>query len=170
MSADGRALAIGGVDKSVVVCDVVPGALLPRHALQLGGVVQSLAFSPDGRYLASGSEDQRAHVWLLPERDDLPDDDEELLLDSPLEFQRNLLAQQQQQQQHAMTGGGARGRSSLSGGTTVVAGAAGLQRRSSVGGAFLRRSQSSISVGEPIDAAAIGASPRAGKGSPRSTS
>ena len=65
LTADGTMLAVGGVDKIVLVCDV-ERKLEPLHRLSLDGVVQSLEFSPNGRHLATGCEDKLATIWRLP--------------------------------------------------------------------------------------------------------
>ncbi|MDQ3257246.1 MAG: WD40 repeat domain-containing protein, partial [Acidobacteriota bacterium] len=71
ISPDGRIMAAGRVDdKTVKLWDVASGqelATLHGHA----GVVQSVAFSPDGRRLATGSADRTVKLWDVVTRQEL---------------------------------------------------------------------------------------------------
>lgn len=67
---DGRLIAIGGgQDGRVWLCDPTNGKLLrvlkrPMGFLEgLQGSVNVITFSPDGRFLATGSEDKKARLW-----------------------------------------------------------------------------------------------------------
>jgi WD40 repeat protein len=61
LSADGRALAVA-VDYAVKIYDVEKRS--PRRALEgHKGKVVTVAFSPDGRTLVTGSWDQTVRVW-----------------------------------------------------------------------------------------------------------
>lgn len=64
-SADGRLVAAGLDDGTVIVHDALTGGQLLRRATGQGPV-QSLAFSPDGRRLATGGTNTTALLWDVP--------------------------------------------------------------------------------------------------------
>ena len=65
LTRDGSTLAVGSVDKLVVVCDVERGLSI-FCSIELGGIVNSLSFSTDGVFLATGCDDKHASVWRIP--------------------------------------------------------------------------------------------------------
>ena len=61
-SPDGRLVASGGEDHTVLVWDVASGREL-RSLIGHTKDVQSVAFSPDGKVLASGGSDKTVKLW-----------------------------------------------------------------------------------------------------------
>ena len=64
----GHTLLATGTDQAVILWDGDSGLPL----LSLGGIVGpvfSIAFSPDGRYLAASGWDGTAHVYVVPPKD-----------------------------------------------------------------------------------------------------
>jgi WD40 repeat protein len=69
-SPDGRILASGSEDRSVILRDIADRARPSRLSEPLTGLseaVNSVAFSPDGRALVAGTEDGLAVPWNLAE-------------------------------------------------------------------------------------------------------
>jgi serine/threonine protein kinase/WD40 repeat protein len=66
-SPDGRVVAVGALSGQLLFLDATDGSLLgsARHA----DAVRSLAFSPDGERLLSGSRDFTARLWRYGDRD-----------------------------------------------------------------------------------------------------
>lgn len=62
MPRTARALRRGGVDGIVNMVDAASGAILFTFKAHSGGVT-SIGFSPDGKWLVTGSDDRTARVW-----------------------------------------------------------------------------------------------------------
>ena len=67
-SPDGRILASGSDDKTIVLLDVASRQPLDPPLVAHTGWVNSLAFAPDGRTLASGGEDKSIILWDVAAR------------------------------------------------------------------------------------------------------
>ncbi|PZO20333.1 MAG: hypothetical protein DCF25_06805 [Leptolyngbya foveolarum] len=80
-SSDGRWIASGSDDATVIVWDVRKQEVL-HHFKQPSLGIKSVAFSPNGRYLAAGGEDQIVFVWDL----DSPKPNEKCLKLRPYDY------------------------------------------------------------------------------------
>ncbi len=70
-SPDGKTLASGSADQTIILWDVTDPHAPTRLVAPLTGhtaAVQSVAFSPDGKTLASGSKDQTILLWDVTDR------------------------------------------------------------------------------------------------------
>ncbi len=70
LSPDGRCLAAAGVDNqrhdSITFWDTQTGALIGQPQLAHDNQIYTLAFSPDGKALACGSNDGTVKLWHIP--------------------------------------------------------------------------------------------------------
>jgi len=68
MSPDGQWFAVSGHDKRILLCSLDGGELNPVELGRHSTYVHSLAVSPDGGTLVSGSEDGFVQLWDVPSR------------------------------------------------------------------------------------------------------
>ena len=61
-SPDGKYLASGSIDKTLIIWDANSGQRL-KPLEGHSSTVDSVSWSPDGKYLASGSEDNTVKIW-----------------------------------------------------------------------------------------------------------
>ena len=67
-SPDGKTLASGSLDRTVLLWDVERRQALGEPLRGHQGYVRSVAFSPDGKTLASGSDDDTVILWDIERR------------------------------------------------------------------------------------------------------
>ncbi len=67
-SPDGKTLATGGKDHSVLVWDIVTGSLISSVGLHTG-IISHLKFFPDGKTLVSAGRDLQVKVWDMTVKD-----------------------------------------------------------------------------------------------------
>ena len=67
-SPDGKTLATGSVDSTVILWDVASRKPLGEPLKAHSGPVLSVAFSPDGKTLATGSDDKTVILWDVASR------------------------------------------------------------------------------------------------------
>ncbi|MGY4965348.1 WD40 repeat domain-containing protein [Streptomyces sp. 900105245] len=68
---DGRNMAVGLDDDSVVLWDVVTPSATPVTLTGSNGPVESVAFSPGGKTLAAGSDDHTIRLWDVASHRDI---------------------------------------------------------------------------------------------------
>jgi WD40 repeat protein len=64
-SPDGKILASGGADNSIILWDMVTRQPFGPPLIGHTNLVRSLAFSPDDQKLASGSADNNVILWAI---------------------------------------------------------------------------------------------------------
>ena len=99
-SPDGRRLAAGSRDSRILIWNIAADAetaasetvALPQQALSPGhlGTVYSLSWSPDGRFLASGSQDGTVGIWNVTTREDDEGEDANASSDGPPRMMQSL--------------------------------------------------------------------------------
>jgi len=63
VSRDGTQVAVGGADKKIHVYDNNGGKLAEQYAVEHGGALCAVAFSPSGTLIAGGDADKDVIVW-----------------------------------------------------------------------------------------------------------
>jgi WD40 repeat protein len=70
MSLDERMLATGGGDKALNLWDVAAGRLVGRMQGHTSDT-EAIAFFPNGRFIASASEDKSVRIWSVDNQEEL---------------------------------------------------------------------------------------------------